>query len=413
MVDDAALEAEARKLLARYGFESLDPNTPVGTLGIGVQQVVEIVRALSYDAKVLVLDEPTAALTHDETERLMQWLRDLRDAGTTCIYVSHRMDEVFAIADRVTVLRDGKTAGVRVARETTAREVVALMVGRDLEDRPRAQTSRARDSAASRALMIHDLVVGDPGSTPAVNKVSLEVSTGEIVGLCGAMGAGRTAILSTLFGAARAEVRGEVLIGGTTGVPTSPRDAIRRGAALLPEDRKGRGLVLSMTVAENLALPWLDDPSVFGAGAKIGLVDEFEEQRLAAKRVKELAIRGGPFAVTQTLSGGNQQKVVLGKWLERPPKLLLLDEPTRGVDIGAREEIYTILRALAAKGAGILFASSDLEEVTRLAERVIVLRLGRVVGELEGGDITQARIVELATGAAPPAAAAGPLETSP
>ncbi|APR83944.1 Ribose ABC transport system, ATP-binding protein RbsA [Minicystis rosea] len=410
IIDDAAVEAKAQAMLQRFGFaDEIDPTVPVGALGIGLQQVVEIVRALSYDGSVLVLDEPTAALTHRESERLMAWLRDLRAAGTTCIYVSHRMDEVFSICDRITVLRDGKTAGTRIMAETTPDEIVALMVGRSIDEKMSARTKPKDD--AKVALEIVDLQVGLPGSRRAggwpapgerlvVNGVSLLVREGEIVAIAGAMGSGRTALLSTLFGCALGPTLGEVKVAGRRADLGSPQQAIAAGIALLPEDRKGRGLVLDMSVQENLSLPWLASREVMGTSARLGLLDAAAESRMSAQRIAELRIRGTANVAVSTLSGGNQQKVVLGKWLERPPKVLLLDEPTRGVDVGAREEIYGLLEELCRRGVAVLVASSDLAEVLRLAHRILVLRHGRVAGELDPATATEAAIVELSTGAA-------------
>jgi D-xylose transport system ATP-binding protein len=410
LIDTPALEAAARKMLEKYGFAGeIDPTATTGSLGIGVQQLVEIVRTLSHDGKILILDEPTAALTAREADRLMAWLRDLRAAGTTCIYVSHRMDEVFALCDRVTVLRNGRTAGTKIMAETTPREVVALMVGRTIDDKP-IRSDKPNENARV-ALEIVDLHVGLPGtsrSSPwpkpeerlAVSNVSLRVREGEIVALAGAMGSGRTAILSTLFGGALGPIAGEIRVSGERVVIDSPRQAFALGLAFLPEDRKSRGLVLDMSVAENLSLPWLGSSDIMGPDAKLGLVDENAATLMSAKRIDELHIRGSSEAIVGTLSGGNQQKVVLGKWLARPPKVLLLDEPTRGVDIGAREEIYSILNDLASRGMAILMASSDLGEVRRLAHRILVLRHGRIVGELDPRTATEEAIVELSTGAA-------------
>jgi ABC-type sugar transport system ATPase subunit len=245
-------------------------------------------------------------------------------------------------------------------------------------------------------------VRGD-GATRAfvVSGVSFTLRRGEIMAVCGAMGSGRTALLSSLFGCARAGMTGHVAVDGASAELDSPRSAIARGIAYVPEDRKGAGLVLGMTVAENLALPILASPSVMGPPARMGLVDRNAEARVAARRIEALRIRGEAGATVGSLSGGNQQKVVLGKWLEQPPKVLLLDEPTRGVDVGAREEIYRILEDLARLGVAILFASSDMSEVVRLAQRVLVLRDGRPVGEVDGAAITEETLVHLATGASP------------
>ncbi len=379
-VDDAALEAHARALLDRFGERAIDVRAKVASLGIGVQQIVEIVRALQDDARVLVLDEPTAALTGDEAARLFDWLRTLRAQGTSCIYVSQRMDEVFALCDRITVLRDGRTVGTVETARSNGAEVVRMMVGRELT---RAhEPARAGDDLARDVLEVRRL-----GVAGALEDVSLTVRAGEVVALAGAMGSGRTALLSTLFGCATSRVTGEVLVGGERVALDSPRAAIAAGIALVPEDRKGRGLVLDLTVAENLALP-------------LALADADRAETIALRRIGELRIRGRADSPVATLSGGNQQKVVLGKWLERPPRLLLLDEPTRGVDVGAREEIYALVAALCRRGVAVLMASSDLPEVQRLADRILVLRKGRVVTELPAGT-SQDHIVAHSTGLIP------------
>jgi len=412
-IDDDAIEAHARKLLAKFGVESdIDPQAPVSSLGIGLQQVVEIVRALSQDAKILILDEPTAALTGKETDRLMEWLRGLRQDGTTCIYVSHRMDEIFTICDRITVLRDGRTVGTVDAKTTGPDEVVSMMVGHTVGGKGVRATALAGARAeAHHALVVSELTVRLPGAriaieaggddrvrTDAVHKVSLTVRPGEIVAVCGAMGSGRTALLSTLFGCAENGFTGQVRVGGKDVALESPRDAIAAGIALIPEDRKGRGLVLGMSVSDNLTLP-PPRSRVAKMLEWVGIIDEEEEELLAARRIKELHIRGAATAEVATLSGGNQQKVVIGKWLENPPAVLLLDEPTRGVDVGAREEIYGLLTELGNKGTAILLASSDLPEVLRLAHRVLVLRHGKLVAELDGATTSEEAIVTIATGA--------------
>ncbi len=399
IVDDAELEALARADLARFGFaDELDVRTPVKKLGIGLQQIVEIVRALPQDAKVLVLDEPTAALTERETSMLTRWLEALRAGGTTCVYVSHKLDEIFALCDRVTVLRDGRTAAVLDIRETTPREVVTAMVGRDVASARRIASSISFASTTP-VLEVRGLHLGTARSR-VLRDISFSLAHGEITAICGAMGSGRTALLSTLFGCARVEVSGEIRIDGVRAVIASPADAIRHRIALVPEDRKGAGIVPDMTVGQNLALTSLASLDVMGWTTRFGLVDACAEEQLAERHIRSLRIHGDASAAVVTLSGGNQQKVVLGKWLERPPKILLLDEPTRGVDIGAREEIYGILEELAERGVAILVASSDLIEVLRLAQRILVLRDGRIAGDLDGATATEGAIVELSTGAA-------------
>jgi ABC-type sugar transport system ATPase subunit len=408
LVDEAKLEAMARSQLARFGLaELIDVTKPVAKLGLGLQQMVEIMRALPQEARVLVLDEPTAALTAREAGLLMGWLRALRDQGTTCLYVSHRLDEIFAICDRITVLRDGRTAATLVTSETEPEDVVREMIGRSVERTP---LPTASPKAQAPTLEVCDLNVSrGVGPSPAqgeraekgdvVSGVSFSIRRGEILAVCGAMGSGRTALLSSLFGCARAGMSGRISIDGVPVEIDSPRTAIQHGIAFVPQDRRGAGIVPGMTVAENLALPVLASADVMGPRARVGLVDRRAEARVARKRIEALRIRGDAAASVSTLSGGNQQKVVLGKWLEQPPRVLLLDEPTQGVDVGAREEIHGILEELAAKGVAILLASSDLIEVLRLAHRVLVLRDGRVVGEIDGASATQEAIVQLATAA--------------
>ncbi|MBS2013303.1 MAG: sugar ABC transporter ATP-binding protein [Deltaproteobacteria bacterium] len=406
LLDDEAIELSARELLARFGVEDdVDPRVPIGTLGIGLQQVVEIVRALSRSAKILVLDEPTAALTAREADRLMTWLRDLRAKGTTCLYVSHRIDEVFALCDRVTVLRDGKTVGTVEIASTTPDEVVTMMVGRSIAKSRVAAASHADSSAAPR-LEVKGLSV--PQAAPrreeegarrhAIGDVSFVAKRGEVVAIAGAMGSGRTALLSALFGCARHGFTGEVRVDGAEVALPSPRAAIAAGLALVPEDRKGSGLVLGLPAMENLALA--PRGPVERILARLGFVDDEADELAARERIAELRIRGDAASEVSTFSGGNQQKVVIGKWLASPPRVLLLDEPTRGVDVGAREEIYGILERLTAKGTTIVLASSDLAEVLRLADRILVLRHGAVVAELEAAAASEAEIVALTTGAA-------------
>jgi ABC-type sugar transport system ATPase subunit len=354
--------------------------------------MVEIVRALAEDVQILVLDEPTAALTASEAARLHAWLRDLAARGTTCIYVSHRMDEVFQLCERITVLRDGRTVGTVVTAETRPQEIVKMMIGRDVSANPNVSANaKANVNGHANVLDVNGLCVGD-----VLKELSFTVAAGEVVAVAGAMGSGRTALLETLFGCARAKVTGRIRVGGRTLRLRGPRDAIAGGVALVPEDRKGRGLVLGLSVEENLLLPTLARGGLFGA------VDDLGLERDTRAQLESLRVRGDADAEVVTLSGGNQQKVVLGKWLAQPPALLLLDEPTRGVDVGAREEIYALLAELSAKGVAIVLASSDLAEVVRLAHRVLVLRKGTLVAELPAGTSEQ-EIVEASTGAVAPA----------
>jgi ABC-type sugar transport system ATPase subunit len=409
-LDEEALDRQASEVLERFGlFGQLSPGGVVGALGVGLQQIVEIARALSSNARILVLDEPTAALTDQETRRLMRWLVQLRSAGTSAVYVSHRLDEVFELCDRITVLRDGCTIAVLDTKHTNPSEVVYHMVGRRVS--VERQTSAATGSAAP-VLTVEDLTLSKPVLVRAdgeareravLDGVSLQLSPGERLAVCGAMGSGRTALLSSLFGCARGRLQGRVHIDGKDALCSDPREAMRRGFAFVPEDRKGQGLVLDMSVAENLSLPALTV-----SGSSLGWLDHAAEWVDTRERSSALHIRGVPDAAVATLSGGNQQKVALGKWLDAPPRVLLLDEPTRGVDVGARHEIYTLLNELSRRGVAILFASSDLSEVLALADRILVLRAGRPVGMLEGSSATLEDIVELSTGARPLAVEAAP-----
>jgi ABC-type sugar transport system ATPase subunit len=386
IVDGARLEAEAREALARVIPDALDLATPVGRLGVGVQQLLEIARALAERAQVIVLDEPTAALTGGEIERLFAIIRERRAAGTSFIYISHRLDEIAAVCDRVAILRDGELVEI-VPGDAPSDAIVAAMTGKELGD---VHARGARDAVAGKPVLeVERLSVAHPSrpGVRVVDELSFEVRAGEVVALAGAMGAGRTATLSALFGIARSSVSGTVRVDGVPVALTSPRAAIAAGLALVPEDRKALGLVLSLGVAENLAL------------SSLGRFDPLHVRASALVRVREMSIKVPSLdAEVATLSGGNQQKVVIGKWLELAPRVLLLDEPTRGVDVGAKVEIYRLIEELTGQGHAVVLASSDLPEVVRLADRVLVLREGTLAGTLAGEQITQLAIMQLAVG---------------
>ena len=394
MVDFAALHAEARVMLQRVlGDEvaAIDLTQPVSELGVGVQQCIEIARALADEAKVLVLDEPTAALSGAESEKLFALIRQRRAAGASFVYISHRLEEISALCDRVVVLRDGEL--VDIVAPTV--DLVPLMTGAALSDRA---PSRAR--ARARVLTVTDLRVRHPALPRlVVDKLSFEVAGGEVVALAGAMGAGRSATLATLFGCAKAGYTGAIAVDGKQVDLCDPRAAIAAGIAYVPEDRKAMGLVLGLTVADNLAMASLAQLS------KLGVIDGERAEHIALGRVREMSIKSPGLATeVTTLSGGNQQKIVIGKWLAdpgKPPRVLLLDEPTRGVDVGAKAEIYALIEDLTARGHAVVLASSDLPEVVRLADRVIVLREGALAGELSGDAITPINIMQLAVGRGP------------
>ncbi len=396
IVDANQVEKTAREMLARVlGAEAgaIDLTTPVGKLGVGVQQILEIARALADAARVIVLDEPTAALSESEIERLFALIRERRSAGASFIYISHRLDEIAALCDRIAVMRDGELVGIRDSATPTD-EIISMMTGKDLGD---VHAPTAGASLGAPVLQVAKLRVAHPALPGrfVVDGLSFTVHAGEVVALAGAMGAGRTATLSALFGVARSAVSGTVLVDGRPVSLRSPADAIAAGLAFVPEDRKGAGLVLGASVADNLVLSALPRLSRFG------VVDAARAEQAALARVRELAIKVAGLAVeVATLSGGNQQKVVIGKWLELAPRVLLLDEPTRGVDVGAKVEIYRLIEQLTAQGHAVLLASSDLPEIIRLADRVLVLREGRVSGELARGAIDSLSIMRLAMGAA-------------
>jgi len=355
---------------------------------VGVQQILEIARALADRARAIVLDEPTAALTDGEVARLFELVRARRAAGAAFVYISHRLEEIAALCDRVAVLRDGEL--VAVVEPTT--DLVPLMTGEAVADRARP---RARAAATEAVLAVSHLRVAHPARAGAlvVDDLTFTVADGEVVALAGAMGAGRTATLAALFGTARAGFTGTVTVDGAPVALRGPRDAIAAGFAYVPEDRKAMGLVLELSVGDNLALAALDRLSRFG------VVDAARAEHAALARVRGMAIKIPHLgAEVATLSGGNQQKIAIGKWLDLEPRVLLLDEPTRGVDVGAKAEIYALVEALTARGHAVLLASSDLPEVVRLADRVLVLREGVHVGTLAGAAITPLAIMQLAVG---------------
>ena len=399
IVDRNRADAMAKGMLrAVLGDDAhaIDLSTPIAHLGVGIQQILEIARALADQARVIVLDEPTAALTDGEIARLFTLVRARRAAGASFVYISHRLDEIAALCDRVAVMRDGELVGI-VPNTTHADDLVAMMTGKELGD-VHAPHVRGADLGAPM-LEVDGLHVAHPAlpDRHVVDGLSFTVHAGEVVALAGAMGAGRTATLSALFGIARSAVTGTVKVAGKPVTLRTPANAIAAGLAFVPEDRKAQGLVLGASVADNLALAALPRLSRFG------IVDAARAEQAALARLRDLTIKApGLDAEVATLSGGNQQKVVIGKWLELAPRVLLLDEPTRGVDVGAKAEIYKLIEQLTARGHAVLLASSDLPEVVRLADRVLVLREGRLAGSLARPAISQLAIMKLALGAHEP-----------
>ncbi len=383
LIDFGRIYRDSRSVLQQVGL-NLSPKTLVGTLPIGQQQLVEIAKALSADARILIMDEPTSSLSSGETARLFEVIHDLKSKGVSIVYISHRLGEVKEVCDRVTVLRDGKNAGELAREEIDHDRMVRLMVGRDLSQ----FYARKSHDPGPPMLEVRDLRVPGHGQHP----LSFKVRAGEIVGMAGLVGAGRTELLRVLFGIDHAE-GGEIRIGDKVVNLRSPRDAIRAGMALVPEDRKEQGLVLEMAVRHNISLASLrrDQTAGFRSGRK--------ERAAANHLINQLNIKTpNQEQIVQFLSGGNQQKVVLGKWLNMRPRVLLLDEPTRGVDVGAKREIYMIMEQLAGEGVAILFVSSEMEEVLGMSDRTLVMHEGRITGELARHELTEEAIMHLATG---------------
>jgi ribose transport system ATP-binding protein len=350
-------------------------------------QMVEIAKALALRARIIIMDEPTSSLTSGESQKLFQIIRQLRSEGIAIVYISHRMEEVLDLADRVSVLRDGRHVGDLERAEATHDKIVALMVGRELSGN--YFPPRPERAPSETVLAVRDLLV--PGA-PA--PISFSASRGEIVGFAGLVGSGRTELMQTLFGVTPA-LGGSLELEGRPFRPRSTSDAIRRGLYLAPEDRKRHGLVLPMTVAQNTSLPAVRTYSRFG------LLDRARERRVAEQEVARFRVKTSSVQNrVVNLSGGNQQKVVLGKWLAMDPRVLILDEPTRGIDVGAKAEIYRHMADLAAQGLTILMVSSEMEEVLGLSDRVVVMRERRIAGILPRRSATAERIAQLMTGGA-------------
>jgi len=389
-----AVRQQAMDALERVGLD-VDPSRPVHTLGIAQQQLVEIARALAKQAAFLVLDEPTAALSGSDARRLLDLLADLRGRGVSAIYVSHRLDEVFTIADRITVLRDGRTVATGSAREMPRQRVIAHMVGRDVKD----YYPRPRRGDGDVLLAVRDWALADPAN-PGRNLlegVGFDVRGGEVLGLAGLMGAGRTALVASLVGAGRSAVRGTLRVAGAParGPFRSPAEALASGVALLSEDRQRFGLVPAASVEDNLTLATLHR---FARG---GLLDAGARAHAARAQVEALRIRTPDLGTpVERLSGGNQQKVVLGRWLLAEPRVLLLDEPTRGIDVGARAEIYRLIGELTTGGLAVVLVSSDLPELLGLSHRVVVLNRGRIAATLDGEHATPEAVMAAATAGA-------------
>ncbi|MEM8626102.1 MAG: sugar ABC transporter ATP-binding protein, partial [Pseudomonadota bacterium] len=383
LIDYRRMYARAAEALERLGH-NLDPRALIKDLSVADQQMVEIAKALVGETKLLVLDEPTAVISGREAELLFDRVKRLRDQGVCIIYISHRLEEIFAIADRVTVLKDGQYVGTREIGDLNRDQLVAMMVGRELADIFPA-TKGARTDAAP-ALTVRNLQ-----APPKVKNVSFDLYPGEILGLAGLVGAGRSEVAHAIFGS-MPRTDGAVTLGGEAFNTPTPRAAIDRGLGFLTEDRKGEGLMMLLDMAANVTAPVLPE---FTNG--LGL-DRGHEVLAAEDEIKRfrIAIPGPKYGVKQ-LSGGNQQKILFGRWTRACRRVLILDEPTRGVDVGAKVEIYEIIRKLADEGVGILVISSELPEIVGLCSRVLVMREGLITGEVSGGDINEETIMQHAT----------------
>ncbi|MBO1510923.1 xylose ABC transporter ATP-binding protein [Metabacillus bambusae] len=385
-----SLYYEASKWLKMVGLD-INPETITHTLGIGQQQLVEIAKALSKNTKILILDEPTAALTESEVEILMGILDELRSKGVSCIYISHKMPEVFHLSDSITVLRDGQTIKTLDKNEVIEDDVIALMVGRELTERyPRVEHKPKEIVLEVKNYSVWNKEKPDQ---KVIDDVSFSLRRGEILGIAGLMGAGRSELVMSLFGAYEGRSEGNVLIEGKSKQIKSIKQAIKEGLALVTEDRKRLGLVLDMDIKENTTLPNLNKVSRFGT------INENEEIKASEKYVKELRTKTASLETkVGTLSGGNQQKVVLAKWLMSNPKVLILDEPTRGIDVGAKYEIYNLMNQLVENGVAIIMISSELPEVLGMSDRILVMHEGYFAKEFTHQEATQENIMVAATG---------------
>lgn len=376
------MNKEAKRILNQLGLD-IDVRTPAGSLSVGKQQIIEIAKAMETKANVIIMDEPTAALTDREIQTLFKTIRKLQSEGVSFVYISHRMEEIFAICDRITILRDGEYVGVRTIKDTTFDEIVQMMVGRELGER-----------FPGRNATIGDVKFEVKGLTRPgfCEDVHFNVRKGEIVALAGLMGAGRTEVAQAIFGY-RKMTKGQLFIDGNAVKIKNPRQAKKLGIGFVTEDRKTQGLIVDFSIKENIAM------ANFSKTSKSGIISGSKEKSFVGDLVKKLGVKTPSAELSaKSLSGGNQQKVVIAKWLGIEPEILILDEPTRGVDIGAKKEIYQIMNDLAEQGVAILMISSELPEVIGMSDRVLVMHEGKITGEVAGEDMTQEKIMHYATG---------------
>lgn len=381
VIDRKYMEERSEELFKRLNVK-IDPKTKLADLTTGYQQIVEIAKAVSKDAKILIMDEPSAPLTTSEVEAMFKIVDTLKSQNVTIIYISHRMEEIFRLSDRVSVMRDGQFISTVKTRDTNKQELIKLMVGREL-----SETYPERDQVATETVLSVKGLTGN-----GIRDISFDAKKGEILGFAGLIGAGRTEMAQLLFGYETID-SGEIILNGKNIAPKSPNDAIDEGIALIPEDRKRQGLVLEMDILENTTLPSLPRISPFS------VIDSHKEKDITQQYMKSLRTKAPTYLQkTKNLSGGNQQKVVLSKWLAMDPQVIIFDEPTRGIDVGAKQEIYNIMNNLANEGKTILMISSDMEELIGMSDRIIVFCRGRMAGMLVGDDISQEAILEKSAG---------------
>lgn len=380
-LDTKQMTAKALPVFNALGVE-IDLNTKIHELSVGERQLIEIAKVLMNDAKFIIMDEPSASLTKDEIEKLFQIIRDLKQKGVTIVYISHRMEEIFEICDEITVMRDGVSVDTTAIKDTSYDEVVKKMVGREITDYYPLKDCPIKEEV----FRVENL------TSPNFKDVSFNVKGGEVVGFAGLMGAGRTEIMRALFGLDEV-TSGALYLNGEKITIKNPESAITHGIGFLTEDRKDEGLVIEQSINDNIILP------VIGKFSKKGLIDDNEVHKLVDSLIKRLNIKSESRTDSAvSLSGGNQQKVVLAKWITIEPKVLILDEPTRGVDVGAKREIYNLINELAAKGVAIIVVSSDLPEVLGISDRIVVVHEGTIAGELTCEAADQEKIMTLATG---------------
>ncbi len=388
-LDDRAMEAAAAELFERLGCRIV-PTQLVSELRVGDQQLVEIAKALSLDADILIMDEPTSALTEGEVERLFGVIERLRQRGVTILYISHKMDEVFRLSDQITVLRDGKFIATKARKDVSAKEVTHLLVGREIED----SASRTLRQTGDVLLQVRGLHLPRSGHAQQwrLKDISFELRRGEVLGIAGLMGAGRTELLECLFGISPESPTGEVLLNGRSLRLSEPIDAMNAGLALVTEDRKRLGLFGHMSVRENITICTLHEMT------SLGLLSSQAESTRARDAVAQLRVKtASTESPVLSLSGGNQQKCIIARWLETKPTVLLLDDPTRGIDVGAKAEIYSVIDQLCRDGLGIIVTSSELPELITLCDCILVLCEGRMTGQFQRGEFSEQAIMEAAT----------------